>query len=314
MSAPHLTLGLIAAGCFTLATWVGPRFDQLNRRGETGFLAGTLGEGRRLFANHFFTRSDVYFHSGYYPSIFDQAAIKKENHLAERAGAQVKNPAHGEPGHVHNDHEEALAHGQEGHVCNGHDEHGEEHNFLGKPKDWMDAFSRNFFVSKHTHLTEKGTNAPKEILPWLKLSAQLDPKMIQSYVVGAYWLRELKRDSEAEQFLREGLRHNPQSYEIMLELGRCYVEKREHDRARNVLEMAMQRWREQENPKPDDQRNLFAAEQIVNYLALVEDRTGRQERTIAWLELLKKLSPLPEEIDKRIAEVRAGKPLEADGH
>lgn len=312
MSAPHLTLGLIAAGCFTVATFVGPHFDQLNSRRESGFLANTLGEGRRLFAQHFFTRSDVYFHSGYYPSIFEQAAMKKENHLAVSAGVQAKNPAHGEAGHVHDEHESAPAHGEKGHVCNGHDEGAGEHDFLGKPKDWMDAYSRHFFVSKHTHLTEKGTNAPKEILPWLKLSAQLDPKMIQSYVVGAFWLRNLNKDQEAEQFLREGLRQNPQSYEIMLELGRSYMDKRDHDRARNVLEMAMQRWREQENPKPPEQRNIFVAEQIVNYLALVEDRTGRHERTIAWLEILKKLSPHPDEIEKRIAEVRAGKPLEAD--
>jgi Tfp pilus assembly protein PilF len=122
----------------------------------------------------------------------------------------------------------------------------------------------------------------------------------------------LHKEDEAEQFLREGLRHNPTSYEIMLELGRSYFDKRDYDRARNVLEMGMQRWREHENSKPDEERNKFAAEQIVNCLAQIEDRSGHRERTISWLELLKKLSPRPEEIGKRIAEVRAGKPLEAE--
>ena len=290
MGAPLLTLVLLLVGCFTLATWVGPRFDQLPGRRDQGFMANMFGESRKLFANHFFTRSDVYFHSGYYPSIFDRAG-KKENHLAENAGAEeTHHPAHGEPGHVH-------------------DEHEEEEDFLGKPKDAMDAFSRHFFVSQHTHLTDKGTNAPKEILPWLKLAAQVDPNKVESYTVGAFWLRQLNKQDEAEQFLREGFRQNPQSYEIMLELGRCYFEKRDYDRARNILELAMSRWREQENPKPDEQQNRFAAEQIVNYLALVEDRTGHHERAISWLQIVKKLSPHPEEIDKRIAEVRAGKPL-----
>ena len=297
MSAPQFTLVLLGTGCFSLATWLVPRFDSLHARREGGLLAQTLGESRRLFANHFFTRSDVYFHSGYYPSIFDQAAMKKENHLAERAGGHgTKNPAHGEEGHVHTD---------------GEEEHGEEHNFLGKPKDFLDAFSRHFFVSQHTHLTEKGTNAPKEILPWLQLSAKLDPKLVESYTVGAFWLRELHKEDEAEQFLREGLRQNPQSYEIMLELGRAYFDKGDYDRARNVLEMALQRWRERENPKPFEQQDRFSAEQIVNYLARVEDRAGNRDRVIAWLELLKKASPNPEQVDKRIAEVRAGKPLEA---
>ena len=298
MSMPSLTLALLGTGCFTLATWLAPRFDALNSRREAGFLAQTLGESRRLFANHFFTRSDVYFHSGYYPSIFDQAAMKKENHLARSAGGHGKqNPAHGEEGHLHTE---------------GDNEQGEEHNFLGRPKDPLDAFSRHFFVSQHTHLTEKGTNAPKEILPWLELSARLDPKLIESYTVGAYWLRELHKDSEAEQFLREGLRQNPQSYEIMFELGRGYFDKRDYDRARNVLEMALQRWREQENPKPPEQQDRFVAEQIVNYLARVEDRAGNRERSITWLELLKKISPNPGQIDRRIAEMRSGKPLERE--
>lgn len=308
-----------------MATWVGPRFESLDTRSEGGFFARTLGESRRLFAGHLFTRSDVYFHSGYYPSIFDKA--KKENHLAESAGSEVADPGHGEPGHVcHGLHEKEAAHGEPGHVCNGHHDekpaHGapghvcnghdhEGHGFLGIPRDWLDNFSRNFFVSKHTHLTEKGADKPKEILPWLKLSAQLDPKLVESYTVGAYWLRDLNKHGEAEQFLREGLRQNPHSYEIMLELGRGYFDAADYDRARNVLEMAMQRWREQENPKPHEQRNLFAAGQILNYLARVEDRTGRRERAIAWLELLKKVSPAPAEIDKRIAEVREGKSIEA---
>src|SRR5688572_11660718 len=249
MGVPHLSLVLLGTGCFAAATWVGPQFERYNTRSDKGVLAQTLGESRRLFANHFFTRSDVYFHSGYYPSIFEQAGMKKENHLAVAAGTKRLNPAHGEPGHIHDEHEDekAESHEDTGHVHGEHCDHGdhsEEKSFLGKPKDFMDAFSRHFFVTKHTHLTEKGTNGPKEILPWIKLSAQLDPTLEESYTVGAYWLRSVNKDAEAEQFLREGLRHNPESYEIMLELGRCYFDRRDHDRARNVLETAMGRWRE----------------------------------------------------------------------
>ena len=302
MSRPLLILALLLTGCFSLATWVVPRFDQSNPQQEGGFLVQTLGESRRLFASHIFTRSDVYFHSGYYPSIFDQAAMKSENHLARSAGA--KESAHEEKTEHHDEHTEA------GHVHDENCQHGEEHDFLGKPKDPLDAFTRNFFVSKHTHLTEKGTNMPKEILPWLQLSARLDPKLIESYTVGAFWLRELGKKEEAEKFLREGLRNNPQSYEIMFELGRAYFDRPDYDRARNILEMALRRWREQENPKPVEQQNRFAAEQIVNYLARVEDRSGNREKTIEWLELLKKASPNPQQIDQRIAEVRAGKSLE----
>src|SRR6187402_2954820 len=42
----------------------------------SGAFTKLLGEGRRLFANQFITMADVYLHSGYYPSIFDQANAK----------------------------------------------------------------------------------------------------------------------------------------------------------------------------------------------------------------------------------------------
>lgn len=321
MNAPILSLLLLVVSCFSLATRLDSHFDanQSRRGAGVGAMGNMLGNSRKLFADHFFTRSDVYFHSGYYPGIFDQGKMK-ENHLA--AGAQEEKCAHdhGHEGACEHDHghqeskpePKAGKPGEAEHVHGEHCDHGEEGtDFLGQPKDCLDAFSRNFFVSKHTHLTEKGPNAAKEILPWIKLAAQLDPNKIESYTVAAYWLREMKKDAEAEQFLREGLRHNPESYEILLELGRGYVTGHDYVRARQVLELGFRRWREQENGKPADQRNIFSVLQILNNLALVADRSGQREQAVHWLELIRKASPHPEEIDKRIAEVRAGKPLEA---
>ena len=87
--------------------------------------------------------------------------------------------------------------------------------------------------------------------------------------------------------------------------------KGDRDRARNVLELGLARWREQENSKPPEQQDRFAVAQILNYLALVEDQSGKKGRAIHWLELVKIISPNPAEIDKRIAELRAGQPLSA---
>ncbi len=88
MGASLLSLVLLLVTCFTFATHLSPRFDRLKTDTGNGPLANTLGESRRLFANHFFTRSDIYFHSGYYPSIFDQAGPKRENHLADSASGR----------------------------------------------------------------------------------------------------------------------------------------------------------------------------------------------------------------------------------
>lgn len=313
---PHLTIGLLAVLCFALSAWIDPRMARAGGSQDKGVLATFLGEGRRLFANHFYVRSDVYFHSGYYPSIFDRPVDEHENHLAEGAGAEEvkhapeKEPAprgtnapipHGQPGHIHDDHE-AKEHKHDEHC-----DHGEEGDFMGKPKDFMDAFTRHFIVSEHTHLTEKGTNAPREILPWLKLAAQLDPNKVETYTVAAFWLRDLGRKTEAEEFLRDGLRHNPQSFELLHELGRCASDREDIAHARNLWELAMTRWREQENPKEADKQNRFMAQQIVNALARLESRAGNRDRAVRWLEIVKKLSPHPDEINKRIEEVKAGK-------
>ncbi len=85
-------------------------------------------------------------------------------------------------------------------------------------------FGRNFYPTVHTHL--HGGNE-REMLPWLKLSADLDPHELDAYLTASYWLRtSLHKPDEAEQFLREGLRANPDSYQILLELGRIYFYNR----------------------------------------------------------------------------------------
>lgn len=294
MGTPALSLVLLVIGCFSLSTWLGPQFELLSNSDEKGMVGQTFGESRKFLASHFFTRSDVYFHSGYYPSVFDRArAAQQENHVA---GGAEKHDAHGQD--------------NEGHAHDEHCDHGEDNaGFLGKPKDRMDAFTRNFFVSTHTHLTEKGTNAARDILPWIKLTAHLDPGKVESYTVGAYWLRYLGRTNEAEAFLREGFRRNPLSHEILADMGQMYFEKRDYQRARNLLELGIRSWREKEGAKPAEQQNLLSGRQIVDLLALIEDQTGNRERSIQWLEVAKKLSPHPEAIEKRIAEVRAGHPL-----
>lgn len=290
---PQLSFCLLVAACFSLAVCTDAKLNRGTTGEVKGFLASFLGEGRRLFANHFFTRSDVYFHSGYYPSIFDQANAMKENHLAEGAGAKKANAAHGEPGHVHDEHEDE-----------------DEHSFMGRPRDFMDAFSRHFIVSKHTHLGERGTNAVREILPWLKLAAQMDPNKVETYTVAAFWLRDTGKPAEAEAFLRDGLRHNPHSVELNFELGRCAYDRKDYIIARNLFELSLREWDEQEAQKPAEQQNRFLAEQVANYLACLEARAGNREKAVAWLQRVRSYSPFPTQVDHRIEEAKAGKLLD----
>src|SRR5882762_6957281 len=87
MASPGYILALLVTICFTLATSLQPQVVSWNqsRAQSDNLLAVTMGDARRMFANHFFVKADVYFHSGYYPSIFDQARTN-EVHIAEEAG------------------------------------------------------------------------------------------------------------------------------------------------------------------------------------------------------------------------------------
>jgi tetratricopeptide (TPR) repeat protein len=275
MPSPYLILTLLLAASFSLATKLEPRSQNWgSRSAQSGnFLTLLLGDGRRLFANHFFTKADVYFHGGYYPSIFDQReAPKTITHLTGD----------------HDDH--------------GAEEHMRQMDFLGRPRDWIERFGRHFYVTEHAHLEGGGTE--REILPWLRISAELDPERVDTYTVAAYWLRkQLGKVKEAEEFLRDGLRANPESVEILFELGRLYYENyRDATRARNVLELALRKWRQQEESKPEPDWLLYR--EITAFLGHLEEKEGNLGEAVRYLELLKKAAPNPEAIQQQINELR----------
>lgn len=289
-----------------------------------GILKALLGDSRRLFANHFFVKADQYFHAGYYPSIFDQAAMQ-----AKGAGSAVATGA-----------------------VTG-DAHAGEVEWMVEPRDWIERFSRNFFPSEHIHLDDGGDDhdhdgdgvpdhAPDEhdhdahghahdhghshghddhdddagssgskigeILPWLRIAAELDPNQVETYITASYWLRQrMDRVAEAEAFVRDGLRANPKSYELTFELGRIQLEHH-HDvaRARNLFTLALRYWNESQRlaPEPDN----FMLAQILVQLSNVERKEGNTARAIELLRELRRISPNPEGIDQLIRDTQEGKP------
>jgi tetratricopeptide (TPR) repeat protein len=270
--SPYLLLLLLLAACLSLATILQPRTPRWSKRAQSdNILTVLFGDGRRLFANHFFVQADVSYHSGYYPSIFDQARAPKDTrHLTAKEGEPAA------------------------------EEHERQMSFLGPPRDWIERFGRHFIITEHTHL--QGNNE-REILPWLKISAELDPQKVETYTVSAFWLRDLGKVKEAEDFLREGLRNNPDSYEILFELGRLYYENY-HDaaRARNVWELGLHKWSEQEaaGKKPD----LLQLDQLAVGLARLEEKEGNLARAIQLLGLAQKGSPHPEVLQSQIDDLK----------
>ncbi|MEO6035001.1 MAG: hypothetical protein ABIQ35_07095 [Verrucomicrobiota bacterium] len=284
MPSPYLILSLLGAICLTCASALEPWHEGWSggRNQSANILNALIGDSRRMFANHFFAKADAYFHSGYYPTIFDSQKREEESHMTH----PEENPTESS----HDDHHETKEdHGKQ---------EAKEAGFLGEPKDWIDRFSRNFFPSQHSHLEKNGDE--REILPWLRLSAELDPNRIETYTIASYWLRKrLGKTKEAEQFLREGLRANPDSYEIYFELGRIYSDDLKEPRmARNILEIALRKWEMQEKAgkKPND----LAYEEITGNLSKIAEGQGDLKQAIEYLKLLKEKSPQPAQIQATI--------------
>lgn len=280
-----LSMVLLLVLCFSLEAWLQPRYETRSSREETpgNPLAGMLGDGRKMVADYFYVEADVYFHSGYYPSVFDQARRQEEQ------DSDVSHPSEGS--------------GEE------------ETGFMGKPLDWIDAFGRHFIPSRHTHLQGETV---REMLPWMELSAELDPQRVQTYVVTAYWLRRrLGKSAEAEDFLREGLRSTPHSPDLLYALGQIYLEDRkDYPHAKNLFLAALRCWHEVEEPKPiktetgEGARNYFLLEQILGGLAQDEQAAGHLNQSLQYLEQLKTNASDPagvqQQIDALQAKIKAG--------
>ena len=109
-------------------------------------LVALMGDSRRLFANQFFAHGR---------RLFSQRVLshhlrhgkkpRSDSHLSEESQDQKRRRTRRTRG---------------GNV------------FLGQPKDWIDRFGRHFYPTVHTHLS---SGNEREILPWLKLSAEMDP-------------------------------------------------------------------------------------------------------------------------------------------
>lgn len=277
---------LIVTFCFTLAFGLAaglqPRleaeFSALGNSGDPLYIL--FGDTRQVFANSFFVKADAYFHSGYYPTIFDNNAPFKTPHIGEDSDTMESRNS------------------------------GDETTIFSHPHNWIERFELNFFPSYHTHLDQGGVDGNgaaevKEILPWLKMSEDLDSHRIETYLVAAYWLRvRMHKVDEAEEFLRDGLRANPGNPALLYELGQLYFEDRHNpDRARNLYLAALASWNLQNAGKDEKDQDKFNLDHIASALAELEEQQHNLPQAIEYLKLLKRVSPDPDVIQKHIDEL-----------
>src|SRR5271156_2663229 len=122
-----LLLAALLVLSFGIAADLQPRFTAWpGSRADGDVFKILLGDSRKMFANEFYVKADAYYHSGFYPTIFDNNEAFKTQHMAEDTGAvSSKNQ-------------------------------GEETGFMGPIRNWLDAFGRHFIPNRHSHLDAGG--------------------------------------------------------------------------------------------------------------------------------------------------------------
>ena len=148
-----------------------------------------FGQLRKDIGSFCYLKADQYFHKG------SHHADKNEPCLFETHDEEAENHSEDE-----------------------HDHHRKtEHN--GSP----DLFAK-IYKAIHFHpVVHLGSYENAEILPWFEITARFNPNFINAYLDGGFWLStRMGQPDKALDFLREGLKNNPGSWQISAQIGEIY--------------------------------------------------------------------------------------------
>lgn len=201
-----------------------------------------LGEIRSSMSDIMFIKTELYLHSGVaYKLNLDYDALSSKGTVVEKGDQQDVNLEqllpedqrnHAE--HEH-DHDHAHHHADDDKIhfhCEGADTviPTRKKDFRGiigelhrRVKPWQDP--------SKPHLHTSG----EELLPWYRLMTLSDPHNIRGYMIGAWWLKHFKKEAqlqEAIKFLDEGIRYNPDSYQLYLMKGNITLSLDNHREAK----------------------------------------------------------------------------------
>lgn len=133
----------------------------------------------------------------------------------------------------------------------------------------------------------------------MKLAVEMDPHNVDAFTVGGYWLQQVGKPGEAEAFLREGQRSNPDSAEIYFELARLH--ETEGDRfaaARRLYVIALEKWQRANDGVAEPE--TLALAQILGHLGRLEEQQGELEAALHYYRLLERVSVNPEAVARLV--------------
>jgi tetratricopeptide (TPR) repeat protein len=206
LAAVVLAIGAILTGAFAsdLRPIVNPAVESGTLEvGEKAAGASLLGQFRTSAAASLFARADVYLHGG----VELRPMTKAEQH----AGKQGSD--------VHEDEEEVL--GDESHLVTTIPSPKEDYRgLLGDLERETTAYKD---MHNHKH------NDPETTFPLFRLMTWVDPQFIDGWTIGSMLLANNYTDEQIKRaldYLGEGLRANPDSIEILTQIGVIHASRK----------------------------------------------------------------------------------------
>ena len=231
------------------------RFDYLSRQGVSGedLLYKIFGETRKILSMQAYIAGDEYFHGGV-SRYFMEESEKIKCMYIERTRHEHEHEHHNK--HLH-----------------------KEDEVMGISKfNILPYVGEIVHVGKHIHLMGE---EEKEMLPWFRYAVRLDPQNIKAYRLGGYWVgRHMGKADEGIKFLKEGILHNPGSWELYAQLADIYFwEKEDYDEALLNYEKTLTRLNDANSDK-------FDKRLVYDYTASCYKKLGNIPRAV---ELYKKI-------------------------
>ena len=185
-----------------------------------------LGSAKEAIGDTFFLKASSYFHGG-----VDVDLIKREEVFG---------------------HEEREGEGLD------------PDEFKKSYTDWVYKINSRIKITEHRHLQGEET---KEILPFLSAAVKLDPYNVTAILTTAFWLESyFKKADAAIEVLTQGLKDNPDSWELRYHLGLNYFKnKKNYAESAGYFEEALAKM-DTENSSAFDRRDAvyYLAESYLN--------------------------------------------------
>ena len=216
--------------------------DQVREEVNTSAFAMILGEVRASMADLMWIKTERYLHRGViYKPHLDADAVAHTGELVARHEDH-------DDGH---DHETASAESHDGHDGDAdHDEHGHEGEKLVAMIPDREHDYRGFIGILQREIQPwKGPDEPDEhtagdeLVPWYRMLTYSDPHHWRGYMIGTWWLSKMQDPQalrEANAFIAEGIKNNPEAFQLNLMAGRLKIQQQRWREAIGCFERAMQ--------------------------------------------------------------------------